>query len=188
MWEIHVGRKFAITYLEKLNLHPARRLELSRMFQIHDWVEAAVKSLLETPFRKLDTECVNQIGFNTYVMLCKTKEALEYERKLTAHHSPPMAFVEPYGCRSHKKCEKSWREIWWKRVGKKLLHPDNPLRYSKGMEFMGSMDWGAEISSCCKEEMIESIRTGWVFSSQSPSDGIIQKAVDAVVTFNKSLE
>jgi hypothetical protein len=87
LWEIHVGRKFAITFLEKLDLHPARRLELSRMFHIHEWVDAAVKHLLEIPLQKLTAESADQIGFKTYIMLCKTKEALEHERKLTAVNS-----------------------------------------------------------------------------------------------------
>jgi hypothetical protein len=188
LWDINVGRRYAISYLDALTLHPARRLELSRMFQVHKWVEPAVRALLQMTFKSLSAENATQIGFHTYIMLCKTKEALEYERKLAVHCVPPMDFVQSYRCISHDKCRRTWKEIWWKRVGKKLLHPDNPLSYSDGPDFVANMDWGsADISPCCKEDMIETVRQAMGFGGDSVEADITKTAVDAVIAFHKSL-
>ena len=103
LWDINVGRQYAISYLDALTLHPARRLELSRMFHVHKWVEPAVRALLQMTFKSLSAENATQIGFHMYIMLCKTKEALEYERKLAAHCVPPMNFDQSYRCILHEK-------------------------------------------------------------------------------------
>jgi hypothetical protein len=165
--------------------------ELSRMFHVHEWVKPAVSDLLPMTLQTLTADHANQIGFTTYIMLCKAKEALEHEQKLMAHFAPPMGeFSQSYGeciCQSHPKCRKAWRELWWKRVGKRLLHPDNPMATEEGVEFVTSMDWGSEITECCKQDMIEAIRGGAAFRKESTSADIVKTVVDAVVAFNKSL-
>lgn len=121
-------------------------------------------------------------------MLCKTKEALDREQRLTAYFVPPMDFNESFECLSHSKCRKAWRDVWWKKVGKKLLHPDNPLPYEEAAAFVAEMDWGAvDISACCKQEIVERVKDSVVFSNESVSADIVKTAIDAIIAFNKSL-
>ncbi|KAH7919742.1 hypothetical protein BV22DRAFT_998470, partial [Leucogyrophana mollusca] len=67
------------------------------------------------------------IGFKTYIILAKAKEFVEHERKLIASIPPPMAFVQPLECQQHNDCRAAWRELWWKKVAKAMLHPTVPM-------------------------------------------------------------
>jgi hypothetical protein len=50
------------------------------------------------------------------------------------------------------------------------------------------MDWGsADISPCCKEDMIDVIRQGMGFGADSVEADITKTAVEAVIAFHKSL-
>jgi hypothetical protein len=70
------------------------------------------------------------IGWRTYRVLAKLHDALEVERKRAAFAPPPI--LNPaLMCNDHAKCVVVWKEEWWKKVGKKMLHPD----WTKAMSF-----------------------------------------------------
>jgi hypothetical protein len=47
-------------------MSPARRIELRRMFSIHDWVEDAFRRLMEVDFADLIEDDKYRLGYKVY--------------------------------------------------------------------------------------------------------------------------
>jgi hypothetical protein len=159
MWEIESGIQDVITHLERLYLQPARRLELARMYSIPHWVEPAFKILIYTDFADISASDIQQMGLTEFSILCKAKEKIEKERKLTAAVPPSMNFAESWSCRTHENCKKIWREVWWRKVARQILHPNSPLAFDTACEAINKIEFPGMTESC-RIEMMEIIRTG----------------------------
>ncbi|KAH7903830.1 hypothetical protein BJ138DRAFT_1189012 [Hygrophoropsis aurantiaca] len=183
MWDIPSGRQFAIACLDILNLHPARQIELSRMFGIDEWVSTAFEDLIKLDLTTLSEDQERMIGFKTYIILAKAKEFVEHERKLIASIPPPMAFVQSFECEHHDDCRTAWKELWWKKVARSLLHPRAPMVLETGVTYVEQLEFEG-MSACCKADMVEVIK-------QRNAFGIVEKVVEeagtAVLAYNKSL-
>ncbi|KAF8880145.1 hypothetical protein BD779DRAFT_1423961, partial [Infundibulicybe gibba] len=81
-WQIEGATSFSIHHLKELNLSPSRRLELSRMYSLYDWVEPALRTIVVERLSSLSEEDVKRIGFHVYTVIARAKEMMEYERKL----------------------------------------------------------------------------------------------------------
>ena len=94
LWQIDEGVAYAIHHLEKEFLPPARRIELGRMFSIHDWIKPAMTELITGDLASLSDEDMHRLGLKVYSIVVKAREAMERERRLTSAYPPPMAFEE----------------------------------------------------------------------------------------------
>ncbi|KAJ7094252.1 hypothetical protein C8R43DRAFT_964550 [Mycena crocata] len=110
-WQMTAGRAYAIKNLSEIYLTPAHRLELARKFSIPDWVEPAVKWILNRKLSELSGFELEQIGIQIYAILVKGKEHLDTEVRRTANIAPAMR--------------------WWrKEIGWGMLHPKYPKKPS----------------------------------------------------------
>jgi hypothetical protein len=101
------GTEYALFYIDELDLHPTRLLELSRMYSIDKWVRPAIQRLMRMDLSSLSEEHVNRVGFKVYTILAKPKERMEYARKLVSAYPPPINMVESWECSTHAK-----RDAW----------------------------------------------------------------------------
>lgn len=181
---IQSGIEYATYFLNELKLPPARRLELSRIFSIHEWVHSAIEGLVAMELTDLLAAEEQQIGFETYTILSRTKAHIDRERKLIAQVPPPMKFLESFDCTDHQMCKAVWKDVWWKKVGKQIVHPMNPLALHQVPAFVAKTDFPGMYEGC-KEEMEIIVRQHHGFQIEAE---IIQGAVDAVVAFHRNLE
>ncbi|EDR02117.1 uncharacterized protein LACBIDRAFT_332676 [Laccaria bicolor S238N-H82] len=84
-----------------------------------------------------EEEEANNLGVKVYSIIAKACEMLECERKLTTAYPPPMTFDPSWECETHQAvCILIWRDFWWKKVAKQLLHPVKPLAFCDVAEFV----------------------------------------------------
>lgn len=184
-WLISEGQNYAILFLDKQILHPARRLELSRMYQINAWVKPAFEALVRMELRSLPSSDVNRIGFTAYVILAKAREAIDYQRKLVAAVPHTMTFTESYKCAEHDRCKESWNKTWWRKLGKQLLHPTKPLALNGALDFLERTKHD-DMTPCCKVDMMEEMRV-YTTAKFGVEEEIIDAAVLAIITYHSSL-
>ncbi|TDL14640.1 hypothetical protein BD410DRAFT_809567 [Rickenella mellea] len=187
LWEIENGTHWAIYHIETLPkgaISAAHRLCLSRQYQIHQWIGPAFRELVKIPLTYLSAEDEAMIGWRTYQVLAKLREALEVERKRAAFAPPPIQ-TPSFMCNDHTKCVQAWKEEWWKKVGKKMLHPD----WTKAMSFR---DASAEMLKLeltdmlpdCRKKVKASIEGSGGFQIE---DDMINLVIEKLVEENKQL-
>lgn len=98
-WMVTQGTEYALFYIDELDLHPTRLLELSRMYSIDKWVRPAIQRLMRMDLSSLSEEHVNRVGFKVYTILAKPKERMEYAPKLVSAYPPPINMVESWECK-----------------------------------------------------------------------------------------
>jgi hypothetical protein len=184
IYMIHAGSAYAIHHLELQQMSPARRIELSRMFSIHDWVEDAFRRLMEVDFADLIEDDEYRLGYKVYRIIAKTKEYIDKQRKSTAQVAPPLTFLESYECMDHKTCRDVWKDGWWKKVSKRLVHPTQPISLREVADYVSGLDFTG-MTAVCKAEMVDFIKNNDGFRVE---DIIIRQGIDAVVAYHKSLE
>ncbi|KAJ6532931.1 hypothetical protein DFH09DRAFT_1325942 [Mycena vulgaris] len=181
LWDIHQATTYAKEVLGGLNLAPCRILELARGFAVHEWVEAAVRALIPV-CGELTTNQALQLGPITLNILFRAKTAIDYERLCVAYVSPKLTTADDlnYGdCGTHKTCERVWRENWWTLVGKKILHPKNPMELRNVGAHLNSLSFPG-MTPHCHEDAVNKW-TANIFEE----DGITTAAVAGVMEFNK---
>ncbi|KAJ6568266.1 hypothetical protein DFH09DRAFT_1080660 [Mycena vulgaris] len=136
--------------------------------------EAAVRALIPV--------CALQLGPITLNILFRAKTAIDYERLCVAYVSPKLTTADDlnYGdCGTHKTCERVWRENWWTLVGKKILHPKNPMELRNVGAHLNSLSFPG-MTPHCHEDAVNKW-TANIFEE----DGITTAAVAGVMEFNK---
>jgi hypothetical protein len=176
------GVAYATHYLDSLDMRPARRIELARMFSIHDWVRPAVTTLLRMEMADLSDVDQQQLGPRVYSVLAKAREKLERERKLVAAMPPPMKVAESWECRSHEQCKAVWKEVWWRVIAKEILHPTRPLPFSEAPDLIARTEFKGMTLSC-KQDIIGEVQANG-FQGEA---GILAGVIDAVVRHHRSL-
>jgi hypothetical protein len=106
---------------------------------------------------------------------------MEHERKLTSAYPPPMTFNRSWECEKHDKCRTVWREIWWKKVAKQLLHPTKPLLFHETIGYISGIEYPG-LTPSCKTTMLEKVMTRGF-----KDERIIDGATEAVIMYHKSL-
>lgn len=173
---------YATHYLDLMHMQPARRIELARMFSIHDWVRPAMSALLKTELVNLGDADQQMLGQKVYSTLAKARERLERERKLVAAMPPPMDIAESWECHSHDQCRAVWKDVWWRVIAKEVLHPTKPLPFSEAPDLVARTDFKGMTPSC-KEDMVAVVRAKG-FQGEA---GILDGCVNAVVAYHRSL-
>lgn len=152
---------------------------------IDAWVKPAFKALVQADLRKLSVADVNQIGFTMYIILAKACKMINHCHKLLAAVPPEMTFFKSYLCQDHNRCKAHWRELWWKKLARKLLHPTEPLPLDEAISFLDGTNLDG-IIAVCKEDMMEQMR-GASGIRLAIEDEIIEAAVAAVIVYHKGL-
>jgi hypothetical protein len=184
IYMIDAGSAYAIHHLELQQMSPAHHIELSRMFSIHDWVEDPFRRLMDIDLADLTEDDELKLGYKVYRIITKTKEYISKQRKSAAQVAPPLTFLESYECVDHKTCREVWKDGWWKKVSKRLLHPTQPILLREVADYVSGLDFTG-MTAVCKAEMVEFIRNNEGFRAE---DTIIQQGIAAVVAYHKTLE
>jgi hypothetical protein len=186
MWQIDEGTAFAIHHLEKAALPPTRRLELSKMFSVFDWIRPALNRLIldDFLFLNLSGDELTQLGIKTYSIIVKARHTMERERRLIAAVPPPMKFDVTWNCDVHDTvCANTWKGFWLKKVWKKILHPSKPFYFNEIGYFVSKN--GHELGKMterCREAIISQI-----LIEDFPEDAVIDGATVAITDYYRSL-
>ncbi len=142
------AKEWAIVHMEQLGnlvVHPALRLRLGRQYNITAWIRPALDSLVRQSLASLKPIHTEWLGYNSYQIIARTREALEGEYKLLA--CTPMDNTKLRGpdCTTHQMCVNTWRADWRKHIGQRILHPQWSYRLDledveealKALEFAG---------------------------------------------------
>lgn len=101
MWDIKPARDWAIHFLGPAPLPAAERVQLSRDYRVPEWVNP-------------------RIGLKFFATLAKCKEVLIQHRLQLAAYPPEVVRMP---CSDHSRCINTWREAWWTKVARQMLHP-----------------------------------------------------------------
>ncbi|KAJ7158388.1 hypothetical protein C8R43DRAFT_1124984 [Mycena crocata] len=183
LWEIDVGKVYATTNLETMNLPPSRRLELARQYGIPGWVEGAVRDIFKTKLSMLSAVDLERITLKGYCILVQGMERMETEIRRTANVEPLMLADPDWRCKKHTVCAAAWKRMWWDRIGRKLLHPDTPI---KTHEIITEVKKFAhkDLDETCKDDMVREIEANIVFVDQRVVAGVVA----AMLAYHNSLQ
>lgn len=184
-WEIEAAKMYAISALKHMALSPSRRLHLAGRFTITEWIEPAVRDILDNPLTKLTDDDLKAIGLKVFSMLVKAKELLDVETRRTALVPPAMGKDPAWECQDHASCLAVWPKIWFERIGKKLLHATTPLKLSQIRAEVSKYEtlMYPGLSDHCRFDMYILITT----SIQFPDEQIIPACAAGVARYYKSL-
>ena len=159
MWQIDEGVAYAVHHLENVFMPPSRRIQLARMFSVYDWVRPAIEVMLRSELSSISEDEANNLGVKVYSIIAKAREMLEREWKLTAAYPPPITFDPSWECETHQTmCILIWRDFWWKKVAKQLLHPVKPLAFRDVFEFVEKELKGPGLRASCRTSIIKEVR------------------------------
>ncbi|KAJ7741126.1 hypothetical protein B0H16DRAFT_1757400 [Mycena metata] len=197
VWEIAVGRQYAIDNLESMYLPPSRRLELARMFSIFHWVEPAVTEIFSGRLSALSIEDIGRVDIKVYSILVKGMERLEIEMRRTANVAPPMipATPSPKAGESHPPlqttyvfhkpynldCAATWKRLWWDKVGRQLLHPDAPIKSDAILGEVKKLSH-KDLHEKCRLDMVQKIEAEIVFVDKRIIAGVTAAIVEYYTT------
>ncbi|KAJ6511627.1 hypothetical protein DFH09DRAFT_1333765 [Mycena vulgaris] len=181
LWEIDEAKQYAKDVLRGMNLPAERILQIARQFAIHEWIDDAVRTLIPNCGSLNNTQALI-LGPITLNILYQAKTELAAECMLVAHVAPTLTSADymAYGaCRDHKSCERGVKTHWWTLVGKKFLHPKNPMALGAIGTHLSKIVFPG-MTPKCQEDMVFQWTTN-VFQQED----IVQAAVEAVVKFNQ---
>jgi hypothetical protein len=95
------------------------RFRLARTYSILDWIEPAVRQLLEWDTIAFDLQHVEDIGNAAFYHIMMAKAKLHRLRVGMAFKCPPLE-RDP-SCR--RSCTAAWEKEWWNGLAKHILHP-----------------------------------------------------------------
>ncbi|KAJ7793222.1 hypothetical protein B0H14DRAFT_2623114 [Mycena olivaceomarginata] len=169
LWEITVGKHYAKLNLEGIYLDPSRRLELARQYSIHEWVPGAVDEIFQGKLADLNDLDLARMGVKVYSIVAKGMERLHIEIKRTANVEPPMTLDPDWQCTKHNMCIATWKQLWWDRIGRKLLQPDTPIKTTEIL---------AEVKRLSNKDLNEKCRLDM---------RVIAGVVNSVIEYHKNL-
>jgi hypothetical protein len=184
LWEMENDRQAAIHKLQKyslVELSAVRRMELAHTYSIPSWINAAFRELVRKELCNFSASNLHAIGFQTFTILSKAKEAIKKNRRAVAMIPPQILHCEE--CKTPQLCDESWEVGWWWKMGRKILRPERLF----AMRFPGEANRAVEeldvpgVTPGCLEWVKE-----WVAQS-SGFDGE-EKIVDAAVKKLEELE
>ncbi|KAJ7291323.1 hypothetical protein C8J57DRAFT_1491817 [Mycena rebaudengoi] len=182
VWEIEVGKKYAKTHLEDLYLPPSRRIELARQYSIHEWVKGAVEEIFQKKLADLSDLDIARIGVKAYSILAKGMERMEVEMRRTANVEPPMTNDPDWACTKHTVCITTWKRLWWDKIGRRLLHPDSPIKTAGILEEVKKLAH-KDLNEKCRMDMVKDTEHAIVFVDERVVAGVVA----SIVAYHKTL-
>ncbi|KAJ6483372.1 hypothetical protein C8R45DRAFT_1099638 [Mycena sanguinolenta] len=177
-WNVQEAIAHTKEILEGMPIRATRRLQLARMFSLHDWVLAAVQSLMEVDLMNLERSHIKELNLTTFSILANVREARWNYRRSVAHVAPTLHDDPDHNCTNHARCKAVWKEAWWRHVAKKLLHSVNSIGVATVPDFVRSLTIDG-MSWSCKYDAMD----GWV----SREEEMITAATQAIIEYNESL-
>ncbi|KAJ7599885.1 hypothetical protein C8J56DRAFT_1156545 [Mycena floridula] len=168
-WLVPRMKEYVVKKLSTKGLHPARLIELSRLYKVPEWVADPLESLiLYYPLRILSDNDCNRIGFETFTVISKAKAEIEKEKKTIA--LVPGLDVDPQeGCtrQNHSQCLRLWSAYWRREVSDVILAPDHvgSLAHIETRVFTYSQH-DPRLNVACKEAFFKVIRDSEVFKNE----------------------
>jgi hypothetical protein len=178
--------QFAIDGLEKLTLHPTRRLELARLYSIPQWIAPAIREIMPLSLASTtDTEAA-QMGFKVYTIIARAKEVMERERRALAAYPPSLLVSPSFSCSSrlHSQCKEAWSGFWWKKVARAILHPMNPLPLTQILQLVIEAPLPNGMNIACKQAMVDAMIE---LEGLEVEERIIEGVIRAVTLYFNSL-
>jgi hypothetical protein len=87
LYIIEAGKAHAKKNLDDIYLSPMRRLELACRYGIDDWLEPAVKWILNHPFKDLTPDDLSRIGLQVFAILSRGRSTwMSRSNALRASH------------------------------------------------------------------------------------------------------
>ncbi|KAJ7149102.1 hypothetical protein C8R46DRAFT_1044373 [Mycena filopes] len=184
MWAIRAGKVYAISVLEKMDLPASRRLELAGKFTIADWVQPAVKKILNQNLSTLNDNDICAMGWKVYSILVKAKEALDAETRRTAFVPPAMSKDPAWECKEHSSCLSVWPKLWFDKIGRELLHADRAIQLNQiaGKVVKDDAFKHPRLSESCRIDMISHC-----LDMTFADEDIVTSCAEAIVQYHASL-
>ncbi|KAJ7923988.1 hypothetical protein B0H13DRAFT_2315995 [Mycena leptocephala] len=104
MWEMEVGKQYAVAHLQNMDLAPSRRLQLARQFSIPEWVSGAVEKIFQGKLSDLNDLDIACIDVKSYSIIAKGMAQMDIEMRRTANVEPPMTTDANWECKKHSTC------------------------------------------------------------------------------------
>ncbi|KAJ7707933.1 hypothetical protein B0H14DRAFT_2646744 [Mycena olivaceomarginata] len=158
LYIIEAGKAHTKKNLDDIYLSPACRLELACCYGIDDWVEPAVKWILNHPFKDLTPDDLSRIGLQVFAILVKGKEHMDVEIKRTASIAPAMIEDLSWECQNHKSCAKVWKCSWRDHISRRLLHPMFPIRPQEILWHVQKFESHSGLNPRCLQDMCSLIQ------------------------------
>ncbi|KAJ7436840.1 hypothetical protein FB451DRAFT_1570898 [Mycena latifolia] len=182
LWQIEVGKTYAVEVLTSMYLPPTRRLELAAKFSIHDWVEPAVTKIFDGRISDLSLIDIGRIGTKVYSVLVNGMERMEMEIRRTANVEPPLTADPDWQCQKHAMCAAAWKQLWWDKLGRKLLHPDHPIKTDAILAEAKKMVH-KDLNERCRQDVLQQMERNIVFVDKR----VIAAVAAAIVDYHKTL-
>ncbi|KAJ7725498.1 hypothetical protein B0H16DRAFT_1736161 [Mycena metata] len=182
LWDIDEARAHGKSLLEGLPLSNVRILKLVQQFGIHEWVAKPVKELIPLA-GKLDGWDTLSLGPTTLCILYTAKSLIDRERLSVAYSPPklPESDKLDYGtCWNDKSWEQVWKENWWPLVGRKILHPDKPMKLSELAHHVRNLSLPGMTFKCHEDAVTALAINTWEF------DGVVEGAVKGILDYHKA--
>ncbi|KAL0061187.1 hypothetical protein AAF712_012007 [Marasmius tenuissimus] len=123
----------AIRSFKSLELTRWQKLAISAKWPIWHWLPSLITHfILDVPLTSIGFDGVLVMGSYTYYAIAKAKCSVMELRLRIASVVPALETPPSTTCSypAHSDCRKYWYKLWMEDVGKRLLHPDNPLEFS----------------------------------------------------------
>ncbi|KIK58798.1 hypothetical protein GYMLUDRAFT_245878 [Collybiopsis luxurians FD-317 M1] len=151
---------WSLNELEKLHLRPSRMLGLALTLGVRRWLTPAMESLFARQAFLYSAGERAEMEFEAASVLANAQFYLLKESVNRASVPPPVNFGFgaqecPYQGYNHDKspCAAKWDQIWWDKVGQKLVHPDSPLPFGEATDYTKKIDspvQGHSDQGCCR--------------------------------------
>lgn len=170
--------------LEKLNLGPAEKLGIALKLGIRRWVErAAIKKLFSRPAYSYTPQEREDMGYQVVSILSNGQLRILTERTKRAVIPPPVnnslgALECPYFGVNHDKsrCAQSWDTLWILDVGKKLIHPVDPMPFGDAVTFIRSLPFQG-VTPHCWDMGLDSLNGSFGEIDQVILDNVVAKLI-----------
>ncbi|KAK1227826.1 hypothetical protein PQX77_009154 [Marasmius sp. AFHP31] len=156
----------AIRGFKSLQLTQWQKLAISARWPIWHWLPSLITHfILDVPLASINFNSVLVMGTYTYYAIAKTHSSIMELRLRIASMVPALDTPPSTTCSypAHLNCWKYWYKLRIEDVGRKLLHPDNPLEFNSLaiLHAVTEITKYRQLNSNCKDAyMTEAVRSG----------------------------
>ncbi|KIY50112.1 hypothetical protein FISHEDRAFT_57712 [Fistulina hepatica ATCC 64428] len=128
LYDIPMGRRWAIAQLMHRNIGPVKRFTLAREHNVVSWLPKAVGGMLTRGLGRLTVEDMWQIGPEQYFVLDQALQQIDRFRKAWILKRYDLRTAPE--CQSKQACETSWEYHWGASITANALHPERDFASS----------------------------------------------------------
>ncbi|KAJ7433763.1 hypothetical protein FB451DRAFT_1195939, partial [Mycena latifolia] len=125
---------------------------------------------------------IGRIGTKVYSVLVNGMERMEMEIRRTANVEPPLTADPDWQCQKHAMCAAAWKQLWWDKLGRKLLHPDHPIKTDAILAEAKKMVH-KDLNERCRQDVLQQMERNIVFVDKR----VIAAVAAAIVDYHKTL-